>query len=272
MKPLEAVASSAGRPSPPALQVPIPTSPAASPLGQAGSAPARPLPRKPPSQLGWLLHPFRSRPGALARPDDKQPFIAVSPVLVRGRRPRIHELDRLKGEYGVKTIVNMEDAFSTKLWPWDLWRLSPQQLQRAAQERGMRMLWLPLSCVSKPTLEQVQRILDIMDDPAAQPVLLHCFKGFERTNFVIAMHRIFREGVEVNEAYCDMLAMGFRRPLVPIMHTLFFDWTRAATAADYGTAVGKVAVACMAGAALGRVACHAQPSTPVERALDELAA
>ena len=229
--------------------------------------------RQVPSKLAWLTKPFAPPAEPLA-PSSRQPFIAVSSTLVRGRRPRLADLDRLKQQFGIKTIINMEDTFSTLLWPWDVKRLSPRQVERAAAQRGMTAHWIPVSCISEPRMHVIQRILDIMDDPAQQPVYLHCFKGFERTNFVLAMHRIFRQHHNVHEAYCDMLAMGFRRPLVPKLHGVFFAWTRAA--AQSGVRVGRMGregSRTHAGAAAALVGAQLMQSLPKDAPLtfDEIA-
>lgn len=54
------------------------------------------------------------------------------------------------------------------------------------------------------TAEQFAEVLKILNDPARQPVLVHCQAGVARTGAAIALHRILREGWDRERAIAEL--------------------------------------------------------------------
>lgn len=78
-----------------------------------------------------------------------------------------------------------------------------------------------------PTYDQAREFFRVVDDPANQPVLLHCYHGADRTGAFVALYRINRQGWSTEEAIREMTGGGYR------FHTMWkslADWVRNAPA------------------------------------------
>jgi protein tyrosine/serine phosphatase len=84
-------------------------------------------------------------------------------------------------EHGIRTIV-------------DLRRIEDKVLAEhaALDQAGIRHVDLPSSQV--PEYEAIDKFLEIMDDPAYRPVLIHCEDGEGRSVLFAAIYRIEFEG------------------------------------------------------------------------------
>jgi tyrosine-protein phosphatase SIW14 len=59
--------------------------------------------------------------------------------------------------------------------------------------------------------EAVERFLEVMDDPASYPVLIHCNAGLNRTGVMVAIYRMEYQGWDMPRAFRDTLDNGFGR-------------------------------------------------------------
>lgn len=131
--------------------------------------------------------------------DTELPRLArVSPFLYRSGQPTEQGLKKL-AEMGIRTIIDLR---------------GPGQRARKEQELveslGMRYVNVPLSNIGRPTDAQIERIFEIIADPDARPVLVHCRRGEDRTGMVVALYRIFYEGWDAEHAYREMRRFGFK--------------------------------------------------------------
>ena len=55
----------------------------------------------------------------------------------------------------------------------------------------------------------IDEFLDLMDDPDAYPVLIHCKAGLHRTGCLTAVYRMEYQGWSPGEAYDELKAHGF---------------------------------------------------------------
>lgn len=115
-------------------------------------------------------------------------FHQVNPQLYRGAQPKAGGISKLAA-LGIKTIVNLrrED---------DRTRAEAA----AAQASGLRYFNIPMPGTSKPTDEQISRVLAIINSPANQPVFVHCKRGADRSGTVIACYRILKDGWTASQA------------------------------------------------------------------------
>lgn len=138
---------------------------------------------------------------------------AVSPVAA-GVLYRSGQLppERLEAEIrrrGIKTVVNLGSDHD-----WD---------EEVCVRLGVRYVkletgdcWNLCGCAAPghegeapPGPLDLTRLWDVLDDPAARPVLIHCQGGVHRTGVVTAVYRIHREGWDPNDAIAEMDRFGF---------------------------------------------------------------
>jgi len=104
-------------------------------------------------------------------------FDRVNDDLYRGAQPNNYGIKSLK-RLGIKTIVNLRMAN-------DVW-LAEEAEARAA---GITYTNVPMNGLSRPTNEQVTKVLSIIAT-FPSPVFIHCQHGCDRTGTIIACYRI----------------------------------------------------------------------------------
>ena len=116
------------------------------------------------------------------RPDEKLPnFHQVNENLYRGAQPQRGGLKKLS-ELGIKTVINLRGASE-----------DTHNEQAEAEALGMRYFNIPMSGLGRPTDEQVERALAVIDARENWPVFVHCQRGADRTGVIIAVYRILRD-------------------------------------------------------------------------------
>jgi protein tyrosine/serine phosphatase len=126
-------------------------------------------------------------------------FGVVNAGVYRSARPDLDELWRLK-DAGITTIVNFresEEDVSAEV--------------SACEDLGINHFSLPWDGHDKeidPSL--VSRFLEIIENPANLPALVHCKRGAERTGTLIAVYRIEHDGWSAEQAYEEMDKYKFR--------------------------------------------------------------
>ncbi|HJU53501.1 MAG TPA: tyrosine-protein phosphatase [Pyrinomonadaceae bacterium] len=105
-------------------------------------------------------------------------FYQVNEKLYRGGQPREGGLRHLAA-LGVNTIINLRD---------DDERASAEG--REAQAAGLHYFNVPFGRLGRPTDEQMERVLALINAPENGVVFVHCAKGQDRTGTVVAIYRI----------------------------------------------------------------------------------
>lgn len=106
----------------------------------------------------------------------------VNEQLYRGAQPASGGLKKL-AELGIKTIVNLRGEDE-----------GARAEAAAAKELGLRYFAVPMPGLSRPSDEQVARVLALLEAPENWPVFIHCKRGADRTGTIIACYRIAHEG------------------------------------------------------------------------------
>ena len=122
-------------------------------------------------------------------------FGCVNENLYRGAQPKEQDYADLAA-MGIKTVVDLQRDATT-----------PEQQQVEAQ--GMKFFRIPMSDKTTPTSEQAELFLKIVNDPANQPVFVHCAGGRHRTGAMTAIYRITRDGWSADQAFLEMKHYDF---------------------------------------------------------------
>jgi tyrosine-protein phosphatase SIW14 len=145
--------------------------------------------------------PAKASPG-----DPAGNFFQVSPVVYRGGRPDEPGIAALT-KLGVKTIIDLEDddnAVKTERG-W-------------AEAAGVTFIHERMNGLEKPNDKEVDDILAKMNDPALQPVFVHCMEGVDRTGLIIALYRVIDENWAPKDAHDEMMKHGFKSILMTMNH------------------------------------------------------
>ncbi len=110
-------------------------------------------------------------------------------VLYRSGQMSLSALQRLIHDYRIKTVITLRDAYHPGDPPPD----TAEEDYCTKEELNYyrippRKWWAPDGTV--PAAKGVRQFLQIMDDPANYPVLIHCFAGSHRTGAYCAVYRM----------------------------------------------------------------------------------
>jgi tyrosine-protein phosphatase SIW14 len=133
---------------------------------------------------------------AVAGPVQIDNFGRVDATLYRGSQPQGHDYADLKA-LGVKTIVNLtsDDA-------------DPNE-RTMTEGAGMAYVQIPMTTHIAPTTTQLAEFLRLVNDPASQPVYVHCVGGRHRTGVMTASYRMTHEGWNAERAFNEMKQYKF---------------------------------------------------------------
>lgn len=120
--------------------------------------------------------------------DELPNFAQISENLYRGGQPSADGIRKL-AEIGIRTIINFRDGQRSVL-----------REKAHAAEHGIEVVNMRLSNWFAAKDEEIHRIIDVIRDPANQPVFVHCKRGADRTGTVIAIYRMLVEGWTDQEA------------------------------------------------------------------------
>ncbi|HUX03178.1 MAG: protein tyrosine phosphatase family protein [Phycisphaerae bacterium] len=119
-------------------------------------------------------------------------FAKVSDSLWRGGQPSAESFTKLKA-MGVRTVVSLR-TFNTD--------------RRLLKGHGLKYLHISFK-TWHPETEDILEFLKTVEDPANQPVFVHCKWGTDRSGMMTAVYRIVVEGWAKEQALEEMHAMGF---------------------------------------------------------------
>jgi protein tyrosine/serine phosphatase len=123
-------------------------------------------------------------------------FQKVSERLFRGAQPAAGGVKML-AKLGVNTIINLRGENE-----------QTRADRKQAEALGLRYYSLPMGGLSRPSDEQVERVLAIIKAPDSGTVFVHCKHGADRTGTVIACYRISQEGYTAETAQAEAKKYG----------------------------------------------------------------
>ena len=80
------------------------------------------------------------------------------------------------------------------------------------QSRGMKFFRIPMTTHAQPAPQAVAQFLKLVNDPANQPVYVHCQGGRHRTGIMTAVYRMVKDGWTAirRTGRCSTTASGLR--------------------------------------------------------------
>lgn len=122
-------------------------------------------------------------------------FGQVNANYYRGAQPQGRDYTDL-ASLGIKTIIDLtKDGNSAE----------PALVEGA----GMRFFRIPMTTHSVPTAAQITQFLRIVNDPANQPVYVHCQGGRHRTGVMTAIYRMTNDRWTPDQAFAEMKRYKF---------------------------------------------------------------
>jgi len=140
-----------------------------------------------------LIIPAVAQTAGLAPAIDN--FGTVNEHYFRGAQPTGRAYADLAAS-GVKLVIDLqEDGLASE--------------QGFVQKAGMKFVRIPMNTRVAPTSEQVALFLKLVNDPANQPVYVHCAGGRHRTGVMTAVYRMTQEGWTADKAFQEMKQYRF---------------------------------------------------------------
>ena len=138
-------------------------------------------------------------------------FGRISDTYYRGAQPDVRGFADL-ARLGVKTVIDLTAGGRVD--------------ERAMAERaGMKFYRIPLTTSDRPSNAAVIRFLKLVNDPASQPVYVHCERGRHRTGVMTAVYRMTHDRWTADQAYAEMKQYRFKAfPGHPILKRFVFDY------------------------------------------------
>jgi tyrosine-protein phosphatase SIW14 len=124
-------------------------------------------------------------------------FGCINEKFYRGAQPKQGDYDDLAA-LGVKTIIDLQQD-------------GERDEQRMVEAAGMKFCRVGLSDKSWPSAEKAEQFIKIVNDPANQPVFIHCHGGRHRAGIMTAIYRMTHDGWDADQAYEEMKQYGFER-------------------------------------------------------------
>lgn len=144
-----------------------------------------------------LTLPVAAQPGHMGALDNIRVgnFGRVNDNYFRGAQPGGRDYADLAA-LGVKTVIDLQDYGDTA---------EPAAVRSA----GMNYVRIGMSTRINPTQQQLEQFLQIVNDPANQPVYVHCAGGRHRTGVMTAVYRMMNEGWTGDRAFKEMKKYDF---------------------------------------------------------------
>ena len=122
-------------------------------------------------------------------------FGTVDGHFYRGSQPYGHDYADLAA-LGIRTVIDFQK------WGDNL-------EEAAVVQHGMKYVRIPMTTRVTPTQAQLEQFLAIVNDPANQPVYVHCAGGRHRTGLMTAVYRMTKDGWSGADAFAEMKRYNF---------------------------------------------------------------
>jgi tyrosine-protein phosphatase SIW14 len=122
-------------------------------------------------------------------------FGEVAPTYFRGEQPEGADYATLAA-FGIKTVIDLQ--------------ADGQANEKGLVEKaGMAFHRIPMTTRKAPTTAQIEEFLKLVNDPANQPVYVHCAGGKHRTGVMTAIYRMTQDKWTSEQAFKEMKQYKF---------------------------------------------------------------
>jgi uncharacterized protein (TIGR01244 family) len=136
-------------------------------------------------------------PAGGAAPPDIRYFLQVTPEFCTGGQPRPEHFAKLKAD-GVKAVLNLRQPSEHRA----------EEEKQAVEAAGLKYFNIPVS-YQNPANADVDRFLQITDDPANRPMFIHCTAAI-RVGAFWMIRRVLRDGMSIDAALDEAKKVGLR--------------------------------------------------------------
>ena len=122
-------------------------------------------------------------------------FGKVNDNYYRGGQPKGHDFADLAA-LGVKTVIDLAEEGDAHEAAY-------------AEQAGMKFVRIPLTTDTGAPQAAVDQFLKLVNDPANQPVYVHCMGGRHRTGEMTAVYRMTHDAWTATQAFTEMKQYKF---------------------------------------------------------------
>jgi tyrosine-protein phosphatase SIW14 len=117
-------------------------------------------------------------------------------------------------EFGIRTVFNFQDEFPDPDLERHFLGGGTVRESELCKQLGVRYVFLPPDLLPRRAIPArrpaaIDTFLEILDDPASYPILLHCKAGMHRTGVMTAVYRMEYDGWDWRQALDELKANGF---------------------------------------------------------------
>lgn len=130
-------------------------------------------------------------------------------VLYRSGQLSPDGLARVVHDKGIKTVITLRASRTRGGADPDAWEEEFCAANGVKHFRLVPKVWSTDERGEVPAEQNIQRFLEILDDPKNHPVLVHCFAGIHRTGTMCAIYRMEYDRWPAERAITEMENYGF---------------------------------------------------------------
>jgi protein tyrosine phosphatase (PTP) superfamily phosphohydrolase (DUF442 family) len=145
-------------------------------------------------------------------------FGKINDSYYRGAQPKGNDYKDLAA-IGVKTVIDLQID-------------GPSNEAGFVQNAGMKFYRIGMTTSKAPTQAQIAQFFDIVNNPANQPVYVHCAGGRHRTGTMTALYRMTNDKWTAAQAYQEMQQYHFEGwPDHPVLRNFVYAYNPAPSTA-----------------------------------------
>lgn len=143
-------------------------------------------------------------------------FHVIDPGVWRSAEPNEESLMRMQN-HGLKTVVDF------RVWGVE----GVENTKQIAEKLKLQYHHFPIIAGEEQDLAKLDAILAVMENPANQPVLIHCRAGKDRTGMMTALYKIKNTDAKFHDIYREMLMFGYDHTGIPNLMKTIRRWCEA---------------------------------------------